>query len=249
MMVAGCAECELDLAVSRHGSGVMTVQALAAPADLDRIQPLVPALRSLGLDMSLTETLWASQDPSLPIPTRALENFARMFGPDLRLERVVRASEGGKSGIRAVFRTDHVSKLRWMSPGNPPEPVQFNFVPGRAPIFRMIPPRAVDSRPASGSAAGGSIRAMDGLIGAAMAPFRGKVTVTVDGKILQTSAARRAGPSSIIIAQADGRRMGWDTLRRLASVKRVSDARGLSAQPPAGVFLEDPSQPLVIRFA
>ncbi|MBP7275211.1 MAG: hypothetical protein KBA51_03300 [Kiritimatiellae bacterium] len=247
-MLTGCAECELDLAVSKQGAAVMTVQAVAAPEDLDRIKPLVPTLRAMGMDMSLTEALLAARIPSKEIPPAAFENFARMFGPKLQMDGVTRTSVGRKTGVRAVFRAARVSDLYWSSSGQAGDRVGFHFVPGRAAIFRILPPAAADAHPTSGQKDRGSIQALDKLLGAALAPLRARVTVTVDGQILQTSAARKSGASSVVVAQADGRRMGLDTLMRMSTVKSVGDIQAIAERPPAGVFLENPVQPLVIRF-
>lgn len=248
LFLAGCAECEMDLKVSRQGSAVLTVQAVAAAEDLEAIEPMIPALRAMGLDMSLTEALLASRNPSAPIPRAPFVNFARSFGPELKLDRVERTARGGKSGIRAVYRAADVSRLAWKAPAPAQDRVRMHFTPGRAALFRIVPDMAAGSRPTSGQDEGFSIQALDGLISAALKPLRARVTVSVEGRILQTSAARKAGDSSVVIADVDGRRLGVDALLRLGSTKGLSDAGALAAKPPAGVFLQDPTQPLVIRF-
>lgn len=248
MGLAGCAECEMDLKVSRTGSAVMTVQAIAAPADLEQIEPMIPALRAMGLDMSLTEALLAARDPSASIPVAPFQNFARAFGPDLKLDRVERVARDGKSGMCAIYRAADVSKLHWQGSPQTRDRLRIHFTPGRAALFRMIPETAAGRDPTLGSKEGFSIQALDGWISAALKPLRGRVTISVDGRILQTSASRKSGDSSVVIAELDGRRMGVDSLLRLGSAKGLSDVGAWAEKPPAGVFLQDPTQPLVIRF-
>ena len=248
LLFAGCAECDIDLRVSPKGSAVMTVQAVAAPEDLDQIKPWIPALRAMGLDMSLTEALLAAHDSKAPLPRAPFESFARAFGPDLQLDHVERMARGKKSGVRAVYRAADVSRIRWSAPAPARDRVSVHFTPGRAALLRVIPEAPAGSHPTLGPDGGFSIQALDGVISDALKPLRGRVTVSVEGRILQTSAARKSGNSSVVIAEFDGRRMGVDSLLRLASVKGLADAGQLSTKPPAGVFLENPAQPLVIRF-
>jgi hypothetical protein len=247
LATAGCSESVMELAIGRDGSAVLTMASAAHRDELARVRPMLPAFQAMGFDTSLADALWAAQDPNAALPREAFENFAKQWGGTLRLDRLERFTlDSGAIGVRAIYRAPDVRALQWTPQPGRRDRLRFEFVGGKSPIFKIVP--EIEGRSNLGQPASRSIRALDGWIASALDTLRARVVVRVDGVIKQTGARRRAGDRAIVLAEFNGHEMNLDTVMRIGRVRTLGDAHVLSLQPAAGVFLESPARPIIIRF-
>jgi hypothetical protein len=251
LAAAGCVDGSATLQVARDGSGTIDLRAVAPADAAGRIQATSLLLTTMGVGGADLLKLFTPTDASTLVDRKALEQLARELGPQVRLVSVERLAGKSRSGFAARYVFPDIRGVRWTIPAayaghRNGGGVGFDFVPGSTPLLKLIPWGATP-RPAAGAGLARPSRLLDAAMATLFEGFRVAAVLRVDGTVVRSNAAFREGPSATLLAMNSAAMKGAD-LWSLLGLRTMADAAALHRRAPAGVKMQDPTQPMMIVF-
>ena len=243
---AGCADSSIEMTVARDGSATLQIKSMSSAEGREKLRDALPLLKIFGMQTGMAEMMLQQAESNQPLPRKDFEEMARAFGPGVKLTALTRTRDGASRGFRAEYRIPDVSKLQMLAEKDG-SGVKFDFVRGKNPILKILPARGAQSRPTLGWPKADSIQALDGVVAPWLRELRARAVVKVAGRIQQTNG-RQEGASTVVLATVQGRKMRAADMIALMSLHGIQDVEALHRNPPAGIFVENPARPLIIRF-
>lgn len=250
LAAAGCVDGTATLRVARDGSGTIDLRAVAPADAAARIQGASLLMTAMGAGGTDLLKLFTPTDASTLVDRKSLEQFARELGPQVRLVSVERIAARGASGFTARYAFPDIRGVRWTIPpagggkGNGGG-LTFDFVKGQSPLLKVMPSGAGRAAPAVAPAKPSML--LDSAMATLFEGFRMSAVLRVEGEVLRSNAAVRDRAAVTLLSLNAAAMQGRD-LWALLGLRTMSDAAALYRRAPAGVKMQDPTQPMMIVF-